>query len=98
MSRICQVLGRKLQSGNKVSHSEIKTKRVFLPNLQVVSFFSEVLGSMVQMRVSARGVKTVEKNGGIDAYLLSRGNSRLTDDAIAIKARINKTKASKKVA
>jgi large subunit ribosomal protein L28 len=88
MSRICSILGRTAQNGNKVSHSEIKTKRRFQPNLQTVSFFSDALGRQVQMRVSARGQKTVEKNGGIDAYLIGTRNGRLTEEAKKLKARV----------
>ncbi|MDR3126672.1 MAG: 50S ribosomal protein L28 [Rickettsiales bacterium] len=88
MPRICSILGRTAQNGNKVSHSEVKTKRRFLPNLQTVSFFSDALGRQVQLCVSARGQKTVEKNGGIDAFLTSAGNSRLTPEGRKLKARI----------
>ncbi len=90
MSRVCEITKKKPMSGHNVSHSEIKTKRRFLPNLQVVSFLSEILGTKISMRVSSRGLKTVETNGGIDAYLLNTGNAKLTDEAKKIKARIQK--------
>ncbi len=95
MSRVCEITKKKPMSGHNVSHSEIKTKRRFLPNLQIVSFLSEILGTKVQMNVSSRGIKTVEKNGGIDAYLLNTGNSKLTEEAKVLKARIQKCKAKK---
>lgn len=95
MSRVCEITKKKPMAGHNVSHSEIKTKRRFLPNLQVVSFLSEVLGTKVTMNVSSRGIKTVETNGGIDAYLLNTGNSKLTDEAKKIKARIQKCLAKK---
>ena len=95
MSRTCDLTNVGVLSGNKVSHSAIKTKRRFLPNLQMVSFLSEILGTKVKMYVTSRGIKTVEKNGGIDSYLLNTGNSKLTDEAKAIKARIQKCQAKK---
>ncbi|MDR0367492.1 MAG: 50S ribosomal protein L28 [Rickettsiales bacterium] len=88
MPRLCQILGTKPLSGHNVSHSERKTKRVFNPNLQDASFFSDILGVRVKFRASARAIKSVEKNGGIDSYLLGRGNSRLSPEALRIKARI----------
>lgn len=90
MSRVCEITKKKPMSGHNVSHSEIKTKRRFLPNLQVVSFLSEILGAKISMRVSSRGLKTVETNGGIDAYLLNTCNSKLTDEAKKLKFRIQK--------
>ena len=78
MSRVCEITKKKPMSGHNVSHSEIKTKRRFLPNLQVVSFLSEILGTKVKMTVTSRGIKTVEANGGLDSYLLNTGNSKLT--------------------
>ncbi len=90
MSRICEITKKKPMSGHNVSHSEIKTNRRFLPNLQTVSFLSEILGAKVTMTVTSRGIKTVEANGGIDSYLLNTGNSKLTDEAKKLKARIQK--------
>ena len=90
MSRICEITKKKPLSGHNVSHSEIKTKRRFLPNLQTVSFVSEILGTKVTMTATSRGIRTVETNGGLDSYLLNTGNSKLTDEAKKIKARIQK--------
>ena len=95
MSRICEITMKKPMSGHNVSHSEIKTKRRFLPNLQAVSFLSEILGFKVKMSVSSRGIKTVEANGGIDAYLLNTPNSKLSDEAKSLKTRILKCQAKR---
>lgn len=92
MSRVCEITNKKPMSGHKVSHSQTKTKRRFLPNLQIVSFLSEILETKVKMSVSSRGIKTVEVNGGLDSYLLNTGNSKLTDEAKKIKKRIQKCK------
>ena len=88
MSRICELSGKKALFGHNVSHSERKTKRQFLPNLQVMSFFSDTLKKSVPLKVSTRAAKSVENKGGIDAYLLSKGNSKLTPEALALKGKI----------
>ncbi len=95
MSRVCEITKKKPMSGHNVSHSEIKTKRKFLPNLHIASFLSEILGIKVKLYVTSRGIKTVEANGGIDSYLLNTGNSKLTPEAKVIKARIQKCQAKK---
>tara|TARA_B100000900_G_C20534890_1_gene697955 strand:+ start:1155 stop:1406 length:252 start_codon:yes stop_codon:yes gene_type:complete len=71
--------------GNNVSHAVNKTKRRFYPNLHSVSFFSEVLGKKVKLKVSSRGIKTVEKNGGIDNYIIKTKNSDLTEETRKLK-------------
>lgn len=78
MSRTCQVTGKKRQIGHKVSHANNKTKRVFNTNLRTVRMFSESLQRYVAMKVSANGQRTIEHNGGFDAWLLSQTPSKLT--------------------
>lgn len=68
MSRICQVTGKKPMSGNNVSHANNRTKRRFLPNLQSKRFFIPSENRWVRLKVSARGIKTITKNG-IEAVL-----------------------------
>lgn len=97
MARICELSGKKPLSGHSVSHSEIKTKRRFLPNLQNMRFFSEALGGFISLRVSVRAAKGVEKKGGIDAWLLGKGNSKLTPQGKAAKAKIAAATARKGV-
>jgi large subunit ribosomal protein L28 len=97
MSRRCEITGKGVLSGNNVSHANNKTRRRFLPNLQQASLLSDTLGSAVHMRLSTRAIRTVEKNGGIDAFLLSTPNSRLPVEALVIKRRIQKA-AEKKAA
>jgi large subunit ribosomal protein L28 len=92
MSRRCQLTGKTVLSGNKVSHANNKTRRRFLPNLQDYSLLSDILGGPVRMRLSTRAIRTVEHNGGIDAFLLSTPNSKLTVDALALKRRIQRAK------
>ena len=63
MSKICQITGKKVISGHNVSHSNIKTKRVFEPNLQTKKFFVPESGKWVTLRVSANGLRTINKKG-----------------------------------
>jgi len=90
MSRRCEITGKGVLSGNNVSHANNKTRRRFLPNLQVTSLLSDILGHDVRLRMSTRAIRTVEHNGGIDAFLLSTPNTRLTDEGRALKRRIEK--------
>lgn len=63
MSRVCQLTGKKPGSGNKVSHSQRKTRRRWLPNLVTQKFWLESEKRWVKLRVSARGLKTIKKLG-----------------------------------
>ena len=63
MSRICQVTGKKMMVGNNVSHSHAKTKRKFYPNLFVKKFFLAEENRWVSLKVSAAGIRTINKNG-----------------------------------
>ena len=69
MSRRCELTGKGPQVGHKVSHSNIKTKRRFLPNLLNVTLMSDALGRSVRLRVSANAFKSVDHRGGLDAFL-----------------------------
>jgi large subunit ribosomal protein L28 len=87
MARKCPVTGKGVQVGHNVSHSNIKTKRRFLPNLQSQSLLSDTLGP-VRLRLSAAAIRTIEKNGGLDAYLRDMPNSRLSPEIRRLKKRI----------
>ena len=88
MSIKCQLLGKGFLNGNNVSHAKNRTKRKFLPNLQKVSFLSEKLGKSIQLKVAVSTIRTVEKKGGLDDFLLNTPNSKLTSGAIKIKKQI----------
>ena len=91
MSRVCKINGNKgVMSGNNVSHSNRKTRRRFLPNIQSISFWSDALNKMVNLDVTAHGARTVEHNHGIDNYLLSTADRKLTKSALLIKRRIKR--------
>ncbi|KJV57530.1 ribosomal protein L28 [Orientia chuto str. Dubai] len=85
MSRVCELTGIAVQSGNNVSHSQRKTKRKFLPNLQNVSLFSDILKKTFKFKVAARAMRTLDKVGGLDCYLLSTSDKVLSKSALAIK-------------
>ena len=98
MSRRCQITGKGVLTGNNVSHANNKTRRRYLPNLQETSLLSDVLGTPVRMRVTANGIRTVEHNGGLDAFLLSTPNRRLPLEAQALKRRIQRAQLKKQAA
>ncbi|MHA1539761.1 MAG: 50S ribosomal protein L28 [Alphaproteobacteria bacterium] len=89
MAKRCELTGKTVQSGNNVSHAKNRTRRRFLPNLQQMSFASEALGS-VRLKVCTAAIRTVEKAGGLDAFLLGKSNSKLTDEALTLKKKIVK--------
>lgn len=78
-------------SGNNVSHANNKTRRRFLPNMQNVSFLSDVLGR-VRLRISTRGIRTIEVNGGIDQFLKTTPDSKLSKEAQVLKRRLMKVR------
>ena len=90
MSRRCIVTGKGVLVGNNVSHANNKTKRRFLPNLQVTSLLSDALGRPVRLRLSSHGIKTVEHAGGLDAWLLKTPNAKLDLETQRIKRRVRK--------
>ncbi len=95
MARRCEFTGRGVQAGNNVSHANNRTRRRFLPNLQRASLLSDILGETVQVRLCTRAIRTVEKRGGLDAFLLSTPDADLGKKALVLKRRIKKAQASK---
>jgi large subunit ribosomal protein L28 len=90
MSRRCIVTGKGALVGNNVSHANNKTKRRFLPNLQAATLLSDVLGQGIRVRLSTRGLKTVEHAGGLDAWLAKTPSVKLDKDLRRLKARVKK--------
>lgn len=93
MSRKCQVTGKKVMTGNCVSHANNKTRRRFLPNLQETSVYSEILKRWVKIRVTAAGLRTIEHKGGIDTWLQSTAKTKLDEKMRPVKAAIEKAAA-----
>ena len=94
MSRRCEMTGKGVLAGNNVSHAHNKTRRRFLPNLQVTSMLSDALGTTVRLRLSARAIRTIEHKGGLDAYLLGTVDSKLPDEARTLKRKVKKALAA----
>ena len=92
MSRRCQFTGKGVLSGNNVSHANNKTRRRFLPNLQETRLLSDVLGTQVRVRLCTQALRTVEHNGGLDAFLLGTPNRKLPDEAKVLKRRIERAR------
>jgi large subunit ribosomal protein L28 len=90
MSWRCELSGKGVQVGHKVSHSNIKTKRRFLPNLLNVTMMSEALGRSVRLRVSAHALRSVDHRGGLDAYLIQAKDADLSERALELKRQIKK--------
>ena len=90
MPRVCKVTGKKTMVGMNVSHSMRHTKRTFLPNLQKLSFHSDILNRDFSLRISTAGLRTLTKHGGLDAYFMAKPISRLTPEMAAIKKAIEK--------
>ena len=93
MARRCAFTGKGVQTGNNVSHAHNKTRRRFLPNLQRTSLYSDSLGEMVRLRLSTRAIRTIEHNGGLDAFLLSTPAAKLGKKARGLKRRVQKAQA-----
>jgi large subunit ribosomal protein L28 len=92
MSRRCELTAKGPQVGHKVSHSNIKTKRRFLPNLCNVTLISDALGRSVRLRISTNALKTVDHRGGLDAFLLKAKETELSPKAVDLKRQIAKKK------
>ncbi len=88
MARRCDITGKGVMRGNNVSHAHNKTRRHFRPNIQHTSMLSDALGRMVRLKVSAAAIRTIEHNGGLDAYLLKTRASRLPQEIRRLKRRI----------
>src|ERR1700737_1212704 len=94
MSRRCELTAKGPQVGHKVSHSNIKTKRRFLPNLCNVTFISDALGRNVRLRVSTNAIKSVDHNGGFAAFILKAPAANLSPRALDLKRAIEKKVAA----
>ncbi len=91
MARICELSGKKVMTGNNVSHANNKTKRKFLPNLNNVSLVSEKLDLTVRFRISANALRSVEHAGGLDNFLLKSKDNNLSPKAKRLKNKILKS-------
>ena len=93
MSRKCELTGKGPQVGHKVSHSNIKTKRRFEPNLVNVTVHSDALGRSFAARISAAALRSVDKRGGLDAFLAKARDEDLSAKMLKLKRDIAKKNA-----
>jgi large subunit ribosomal protein L28 len=93
MSRICELTGTGPMVGHRVSHSNIKSKRRFLPNLLDVKLRSETLGQTYRLKIAAKALRTVDKLGGLDAFLAKAKDDGLSERVRKIKREIVKKQA-----
>ena len=93
MSWRCELTGKGPMVVHKVSHSNIKTKRRFMPNLCNVTLTSDILGRSVRARVSANALKSVDHRGGLDAFLLKAKDTELAPRMLELKRAIVKKRA-----
>lgn len=90
MSRKCDLTGKAPQTGHKVSHSNRKTKRRFLPNLVNVTLSSEALEQSIRLRISANALRTVDHRGGLDGFLAKSKDVELSPRALEFKRQLEK--------
>ena len=93
MARRCELTGKGVLTGNNVSHAHNKTRRRFLPNLQKMSLMSEALGKTVRLRLTPHALRSVDRSGGLDAFLMAASDDQLSLEARRIKRRIRKVLA-----
>ena len=94
MAKRCQLTGKSVMYGNNVSHANNRTRRRFLPNLQSASMQSDILDRKISLRVSTSAMRTVEKHGGLDAFLAKAKDGELSDNALKIKKEIAKAQTA----
>lgn len=93
MARRCELTGKAVQTGNKVSHANNKSRRRFLPNLNEVTLTSEALGQPVKLRITSHALRSVEHRGGLDAFL-----TKAKDEDLSVRARRIKKTIEKRIA
>ena len=98
MARRCELTGKGTQVGNNVSHANNKTKRIYRPNLQTISLVSEILGNSYALKISMNALRSVDRNGGLDPFLLKSSNEVLSPKALRLKRAIAKKTKSKQAA
>ena len=93
MARRCELTGKGVMTGNNVSHAHNKTRRRFIPNVQDMALHSEALGRSVRLKVCVSVLRTIEKKGGLDAYLSDVKESQLSLKARRLKRAVIKAAA-----
>jgi large subunit ribosomal protein L28 len=95
MARRCELTGTEPQFGHNVAHSNVKTNRRFNPNLQKATFYSDSLRRKIRLRVTTRALRTVQKVGAFDAFLLHTADAKLAPEGLRLKRQVKKALAGK---
>ena len=98
MSRRCELTGVGPMVGHNVSHSNVKTKRRFLPALSPVTLQSDALGQSFSLRVSNAALRTLDFKGGLDVFLLNARDEKLSTRALKIKRQVKAKQAATQAA
>jgi large subunit ribosomal protein L28 len=92
MARRCVLSGKGVMTGNNVSHANNRTRRRFLPNLRARRLYSETLGEAIRLRIAVATLRTIEKAGGLDAYLLAASTDALPTELVRMRRRLVEAK------
>jgi large subunit ribosomal protein L28 len=95
MARQCTISGKRVSFGRNVSHSNRKSSRRFEPNLQQATLVSEALGGKVSLRLSTRALRSIQRRGGLDAFLLSAAEQELGPEGLRLQRRVRKAVAGR---
>jgi large subunit ribosomal protein L28 len=95
MARRCQISGKGVLTGNNVSHANNRTRRRFLPNLKSRRLYSELLGETFRVRIATNTLRTIEKAGGFDAFLLASRSDDLPGELVRVRRRIAEAQAAR---
>ncbi len=98
MARRCELTGKESLYGHNVSHAKNRTNRRFVPNLQKVTLHSNALRKDIKLRICTRALRSVQKNGDLETYLLSRQDAKLEPVGLKLKHQIQKALSAPKKA
>jgi large subunit ribosomal protein L28 len=93
MARRCELTGKGVLSGHNVSHANNKTKRKFRPNLSEVALISDRLDRTIRLRISKQALRSIDHNGGFDAYIVKQADDKLSERARRVKREIQRATA-----
>src|SRR4051812_18279552 len=86
----CELTGKSPEVKNLVSHSNIKTKSVALPNVQQKRLFSNLLGEMINLKIAASTIRSIDHVGSLDKFILNQPEAKLSKRAMTLRVRMLK--------
>lgn len=98
MARRCELTGKGVLSGHNVSHANNKTKRKFRPNISEVALMSDKLDRTIRLRISKHALRSIDHNGGLDAFIVKQDDEKLSDRALRVKREIVRAAKAAKAA